>query len=70
MEIFNNRPRKIVCIDNSHNTFGDDNVVHLLKIGMKYTLMYVDVYSFYSLITLREFPNLQFNSVLFEEIYK
>lgn len=67
MDIFNNTKRKIICINNSHNTWGSDNVSHLLTIGKEYNLVNIDVAAWYSLVTLGEFPNVRFNSVLFKE---
>ena len=40
----------------------------LLTVGEKYTVIDVEVHSWHTLVTLLEFPNEQFNSVLFEEV--
>lgn len=69
MDIFNSRERKIVCIDNTDCDYmirGINN--HLLEVGKLYTVIDVDVYDWYTLITLKEFPDEQFNSVIFEEV--
>ena len=69
MNIFNNKPRKILCIRNDkdgmmkycHNH-------HLLEIGKEYTFSEVIVYPWHTEVYLEEFPKLVFNSVMFKEI--
>ena len=67
-DIFNRAERKVKCIakyDTSPYGLCDYEV---LEIGKEYTVVNVDVYSWYTMITLQEFPNKRFNSVLFSEI--
>lgn len=69
MDIFNNAERQVVCVENDiDSTFPgfEDNT--LLTVGQKYTVIDVEVHSWHTLVTLREFPNKRFNSVLFAEI--
>lgn len=68
MDIFNPSTRKIVCVKNNHNFYGTTDTHHFLEVGKQYTLCNIDVGSFYSVVTLKEFPNTRFNSVLFEEL--
>lgn len=68
MNIFNSHPRKVVCITNSHNSWATTGANDLLEVGSEYTLAQVDVYGWYTLIELDEFPGVYFNSVLFAEI--
>lgn len=69
IDIFNNNPRKIVCVNNDDtNSFGLNGTGHLLTVGMEYTLVDIEVHSWHSRVEVEEFPNAQFNSVLFEEI--
>lgn len=69
MNIFNNKERKIVCIENDDsNTWGCKGTGHLLTVGKEYTLVDMEVHRWHTRVELEEFPNVQFNSVLFEEI--
>lgn len=69
MDIFNNAKRQVVCVDNDvGSTFPGFEHERLLTVGEKYTVIDVEVHSWHTLITLNEFPDKQFNSVLFEEI--
>lgn len=69
MDIFNNETRKIVCINNDDsNAWGFSGTGHLLTVGIEYTLIDIEVHGWHTVIELEEFPNIQFNSVLFEEI--
>ena len=69
MNINNSNPRKIRCVANNHNMWGSVNGEEkMLEIGKVYTLEYIWVSSFFTIITLSEFPGVRFNSVLFEEI--
>ena len=67
MDIFNNKERKIKCID-KYDTSPYDCDYELLEVGKEYTVTNIDVYNWFTMIELKEFPNNQFNSVLFEEI--
>lgn len=68
MDIWNDKPRKIVCERSDNNVWkggGDPN--HKLKVGQEYELEDVAVFSDYTLIKLKGFDD-WFNSVLFEEV--
>lgn len=69
MDIFNNEPRKIRCVrtDEDGMIVSSENH-HLLKVGEIYNITNIEVDSWYTLISLREFPDKTFNSVAFEEI--
>ena len=69
MDIFNNETRKIRCIRNDEDVWGGGGKdAHLLTVGELYTCADVDVHGWHTLVTLKEFPGLEFNSVLFEEV--
>ena len=69
MDIFNNDVRKVVCVNNDDSDcLGIKGDGHLLIVGEEYTVIGVDVHSWHTGITLLEFPGVEFNSVLFEEI--
>ena len=69
MDIFNNKERQVVCVENNiQSTFPGFKSESLLIVGEKYTVIDVEVHSWHTLVTLKEFPNEQFNSVLFEEV--
>ena len=68
MDIFNHRPRPIVCCTNSHNEFGTTNANTKLTIGEIYHVTNINVGGCFTLIELEEFPGIRFNSVLFEEV--
>lgn len=68
-DIWNNEPRNVLCVRNGEDdcwVASENN--HLLKIGKKYTVEYVEVHSWHTIVFLKEFPNVEFNSVLFNEI--
>lgn len=61
--------RKVVCVHNKDNGFfGYDSNSPLLEVGATYTVVDLYVYSWYTEVKLKEFPNVVFNSVCFEEI--
>lgn len=67
MDIFNNRERKIKCVHNYETRpWGSDSSV--LEIGKIYTVTDIEVHSYYTIVTLKEFPDRGFSSVLFEEV--
>ena len=67
MDIFNNKERKVECVRKYDTSpYGCD--YEELEIGKEYTVTNVDVYGWYTMITLAEFPNKRFNSVLFDEV--
>ena len=69
MDIVNNKERQVVCVFNRvQSTFPGFESESLLTVGAKYTVIDVEVHRWYTLITLKEFPDKQFNSVLFEEV--
>lgn len=69
MDIFNNEERLVVCVSNEDgSTLWCKENASLLTVGQTYTVIDVDVHSWHTLVTLREFPDKEFNSVLFEEI--
>lgn len=69
MDIFNNNKRKIICIDNDDSyAWGFSGTGHLLTVGKEYTLIDTEVHGYHTRVTLEEFPDTQFNSILFEEI--
>lgn len=67
-DIFNDEERRVVCIRNDKDVLNGGAFAHLLTIGAVYTIESVQVDNWFTLVTLREFPGLEFNSVLFEEI--
>lgn len=69
MDIFNDKERPIVCVCNDiESTFPGYEHEKLLAVGQTYTLVDVEVHSWHTLVTLREFPGVQFNSCLFDEV--
>ena len=68
-DIWNNAVRKVLCVRNDEDgmMIGSENH-HLLEVGKTYTVEDVEVYSWYTLVYLKEFPDKGFNSVIFEEI--
>lgn len=69
MDIFNNEERQIRCIRNDREVYGGGGInAHLLTIGEDYTVDWLDVQDYYTLVHLKEFPGKCFNSVLFEEL--
>lgn len=67
MDIFNSKERKVVCTK-KYDTSPYSCPYELLEIGKEYTVTNVDVYGWYTYLTLKEFPDKQFNSVLFDEV--
>lgn len=69
MDIHNNKKRPIKCIRNDEDgmMIGSENH-HLLEIGKIYHVVDVDVHDWHTLIYLEEFPGVEFNSVVFEEV--
>lgn len=69
MDIFNNKNRKIRCINNKDGEFfGCDGNHHLLEVGREYTLDDTYVHGWYTVVWLEEFPGVAFNSCAFEEL--
>lgn len=67
MDIFDNKERKVKCV-RKYDTSPYWCPYEKLEIGKEYTVTAFDVYGFYTMITLAEFPNERFNSVLFAEV--
>lgn len=69
MDIFNTEERPVVCVDNTYmDGFSFGEQVGLLNVGKTYTVVDLEVHSWHTMVTLREFPNRQFNSCHFEEL--
>ena len=68
MDIFDSSERQVLCVANDYRLYGDDPSRYL-NVGERYTVIGVDIYEWYTLVTLAEFPDQEFNSVLFEEIW-
>ena len=70
MNIFDRTERSIVCISNKDLGMDHERRANAdkLVVGEIYTLDDVVVEDWYSDVYLKEFPDLYFNSVLFEEI--
>lgn len=68
-DIFNSETRKVICTDNDpRGMFPGSEIAALLTVGKVYTVVDVEVHSWHTLVTLKEFPGRQFNSAHFEEI--
>ena len=66
--IFNKEKRKVICTRNDKEPMMQSSENHhLLKIGNEYTISNVFVYPWYTEVYLEEFPNIPFNSVVFDE---
>ena len=69
MDIFNSKARQLRCIRNDENgMMNNSNNHHLLEIGKIYNMVDIIVHSWDTEIYLEEFPNIPFNSVVFEEV--
>lgn len=61
--------RKVICVGNGNNNFFScDRNSPLLDIGKIYNVVSINVYSWHTEIRLKEFPDIPFNSVCFNEI--
>lgn len=71
-DIYNHRPRKILCIanDDRGGMCVNGKNATMLEVGKQYSLLDVEIHSWYTLIRLKEYPTIQFNSVYFAEINK
>ena len=65
-DIFNSSERIVKCVE-KYDTSPYSCDYELLEIGKKYTVTNVDMFAYYTMITLKEFPGKRFNSVLFAE---
>ena len=69
VDIYNNRPRVIKCIRNDSNCFGGGGENHhLLEVGKEYYMERLEVHSWHTIVYIAEFPDIEFNSVVFEEV--
>ena len=63
--------RKVLCIANDPTNldpFPGFEDCYILVPGKEYTLVDTEVHSWHTLVTIAEHPDIQFNSVLFEEL--
>lgn len=68
MDVRNFAEREIVCVCNENNNFfGCDKNSPLLEVGKTYTVVNIDIHSWHSEVELKEFPNIMFNSICFDE---
>ena len=65
-DISNSSERIVKCVE-KYDTSPYSCDYELLEIGKKYTVTNVDVFAYHTMITLKEFPGKEFNSVLFAE---
>lgn len=69
INIYNSKPRKVICVDNENNNFFEcDENSPLLTVGDTYTLIDIEVHSWHTIVWLGEFPGVEFNSCCFEEM--
>ena len=69
LDIYNSTPRIIKCIRNDDECWGGGGENHhLLEIGKEYTLADLVVYAWHTIVYIEEFPGVEFNSVVFEEV--
>ena len=67
-DIFDNREREVLCVRNDSDAMMVSSENHyLLEVGKEYTVSNVEVHLWYTLVSLKEFPDKTFNSVVFEE---
>lgn len=67
MNIFDLKQRQLVCVtEHSDDCYFPNG--SMLKKGHVYTLIWINLYPFKSYVFLKEFPNLEFNTVQFEEV--
>ncbi len=67
-DIFNNKERKIICTSKHDTMYIGESDYEKLEVGKTYTVTNVDVHGWYTMLTLAEFPDEEFNSVYFSEI--
>ena len=68
-DIWNSSERKVLCTRNDYDGMMVSSYNHhLLEVGKIYTVEDVEVHSRHTLVYLKEFPGVSFNSVVFEEI--
>lgn len=68
-DIWNNSRRKVLCIRNEEDGMVVSSINnYLLEVGKEYTVVDTEVNSWYTLVWLEEFPDVAFNSVMFNEI--
>lgn len=70
MDVFNSKPRKIICIANDDRggmCVKSENA-KLLEVGNVYNMTYIEVHSWYTVLCVEEFGDIEFNSVYFSEV--
>jgi len=69
MDIHNDWSRPVICVENDlPGMSACSENAKMLTVGKIYTVIDVEVDSWYTLVRLKEFPGYQFNSVQFEEL--
>lgn len=72
INVFNQKRRKILCIANEYDYFGDGSMIHEKKllIGEQYTFVRGEAKSYGLMVYLEELPNRYgYQSYLFEELH-
>lgn len=68
-DIWDNKERNVVCVNNEDHTWGfNDYASKHLEVGKLYTVNMIDVHSWHTRVSVKEIPNMWFNSVAFEEL--
>ena len=68
-DIWNHEERNIVCVSKAQHELMVSSENHLLlEVKGIYTVNNVQIYPWYTLVSLKEFPGKTFNSVIFDEI--
>lgn len=68
MDITNPNQRDVICIDNTDHTWcGNDHASQFLSVGKTYHVEHIEVHSWHTQVTLKEFPDQWFNSIAFAE---
>lgn len=69
LDISNKEEREIVCATLSGvDLYGGNYYKRILTIGATYTLSAIYIHKWNTYVELKEFPDILFNSALFEEI--
>ena len=69
IDIYITKPWKFKCVRNDEDVWGGGGENHhLLEVGREYTLEDIVIHSWHTIIYIEEFPDMEFNSVAFEEI--
>ncbi|MEG1564200.1 MAG: hypothetical protein RR365_10810 [Bacteroides sp.] len=68
-DIRDSEERIVVCVNNEDHKWGfDDYASRHLEVGKLYTVDRVDVHDWHTRVSVKEIPNMWFNSVAFEEL--